>query len=121
MANVYDTADQLAKDLEASEQFQDLKKAYDMLKLDAVAYAMFQQFQDKQVELQQKQATGQEITQEEMAGLQTIGEKMQNMQPINDLLAREQALSTVMDDLNRVIAQPIVALYQANMKKPDAQ
>ncbi|WP_125702874.1 YlbF family regulator [Lacticaseibacillus daqingensis] len=112
MANVYDTANQLAEDLRQSQQYQDLKKAYDMLKLDAVAYALFKQFQDKQMELQQKQMQGQEVTQADVQPLQDLGDKMQNIQPIQDLMAREQSLSILMDDLNKAISQPIVELYQ---------
>ncbi|WP_262314862.1 YlbF family regulator [Lacticaseibacillus parakribbianus] len=112
MANVYDTANQLAADLRQSQQFLDLKKSYDMLKLDAVAYALFKQFQDLQTDLQQKQMQGVEITQEMVQPLQDLGQKMQNIQPIQDLMAKEQALSVMMDDLNQVIAQPIAELYQ---------
>ncbi|MFD1484135.1 YlbF family regulator [Lacticaseibacillus baoqingensis] len=112
MANVYDTASQMAKDLQESQQFKEMKHAFDMLKLDAVAYALFQQFQDKQMTLQQKQMNGQEVTNDEITDLQTLGEKMQNMQPITDLMVKEQALSQMMDELNRTISQPIVDIYQ---------
>ncbi|WP_390406919.1 YlbF family regulator [Lacticaseibacillus jixiensis] len=113
MANVYDTANQLAQDLQQSQQFLDMKKSFEMLKLDAVAYALFQQFQDKQMTLQKKQMNGQEISDDEINDLQTLGGKMQSMDPINDLMAKEQALSQVMDDINRTISQPIADLYQA--------
>ncbi|WP_461212967.1 YlbF family regulator [Lacticaseibacillus sp. GG6-2] len=112
MANVYDTANQLAKDLQDSQQFLEMKHAFDMLKLDAVAYALFQQFQDKQMKLQQKQMNGQEISDDELKDLQTLGEKMQSMQPITDLMVKEQAMSQMMDELNRTISQPIVDIYQ---------
>lgn len=111
-ANVYDTANQLASDLKESQQFKEMQHAFDMLKLDAVAYAMFQQFQQKQMALQQKQMQGQQPTEDEIKDIQTIGEKMQNMQPINDLMVKEQALSQMMDELNRAITQPIVDIYQ---------
>ncbi len=112
MANVYDTANQLAQDLQDSQQFQETKHAFDMLKLDAVAYALFQQFQEKQMTLQKKQMNGQQIGDEEINELQTLSEKMQSMQPITDLMVKEQALSQVMDELNRTISQPIVDMYQ---------
>ena len=38
MANVYDTANQMAADIKTTQEFQDLKKAFDLLKLDTVAY-----------------------------------------------------------------------------------
>lgn len=112
MANVYDTANQLAADLKQSQQFQDLKKSYDMLKLDPVGFALFQQFQSLQMTLQQKQMQGQEISQDDVKPLQDLSEKMQNIDAIKDLMAKEQGLSTVMDDINRIIAQPISEIYQ---------
>lgn len=112
MANIYDTANQMANDLKESQQFKDMKQAFDMLKLDAVAYALFKQFQDKQMELQTKQMNGQEVTEDELKALQTLGDKMQGMEPITALMVKEQALSQMMDELNRTISAPIVAIYQ---------
>lgn len=114
MANIYDTANQMATDLKASQQYQDLKKSYDLLKLDAVGYALFQQFQEKQMGLQQQQMQGQELSNDDLADLQALGEKMQTIDTIKDLLAKEQALSQMMDELNRTIAQPIMEIYQGS-------
>ncbi len=33
-------------------------------------------------------------------------------------MAKEQAMSTVMDDLNRIISTPIAELYQDSTQKP---
>lgn len=117
MANVYDTANQMATDLRESQQYQDLKKAYDMLKLDPVAYALFQKFQSTQQELQQKQMAGTEITAEDVKPLQDLGEKMQTIQPIQSLMVKEQGLSNMMDELNQIIAQPIAELYKQDVKE----
>lgn len=112
MANIYDTANQMAADLKENQQFQEVKQAYDLLKLDAMGWALYQQFQEKQSTLQQQQAAGQEVSQEDMQALQDLGSKMDNIQPIQALLAKEQVLFNMMDELNRVIAQPIIDLYQ---------
>lgn len=119
MANIYDTANQMASDLKASQQFQELKKAYDLLKLDAMGWALFQQFQQKQGELQQKQMAGQEITQDDMKSLQDLSTKMQNIQPIQEVMAKEQQLSNMMDELNKIISQPIIELYGGNQQSAD--
>ena len=121
MANIYDTANQMAQDLKASQQFQEVQKAYDLLKLDAMGWALFQQFQSKQAELQQKQASGQEVTQDDITAIQDLGNKMQNIKPVQDLMAKEQILFNMMDELNRVIAQPIVDLYQTNDQSTPAK
>lgn len=121
MANVYDSANQVAADLKDSQQFKDLKKSYDMLKLDSVGYALFQQFQNLQMTLQQKQMQGQEVTEQDVQPLQDLSTKMQNIEAIKDLMAKEQAMSTVMDDLNRIISAPIAELYQTEGDQPAAK
>ncbi|MFD1392771.1 YlbF family regulator [Lacticaseibacillus jixianensis] len=121
MANVYDSANQVAADLKQSQQFQDLKKSYDMLKLDTMGYALFQQFQNLQMSLQQKQMAGQEVSEQDVQPLQDLSAKMQNIDAIKDLMAKEQAMSTVMDDLNRIISAPIAELYQSADQQSDAK
>jgi cell fate (sporulation/competence/biofilm development) regulator YlbF (YheA/YmcA/DUF963 family) len=113
MANVYDTANQMAADIKTTQEFQDLKKALDLLKLDTVAYGLFQQFQQKQYEMQQKSMQGQDFTDEEVKSLQALGDKMRDIQPIQNLMAKEQGLSQMMDELNKIISQPIIDVYQS--------
>ena len=107
MANVYDTANQMAADIKTTQEFQDLKKAFDLLKLDTVAYGLFQQFQQKQYEMQQ------DFTDEEVKSLQALGDKMRDIQPIQNLMAKEQGLSQMMDEVNKIISQPIIDVYQS--------
>jgi len=113
MANVYDTANQMAADIKTTQEFQDLKKAFDLLKLDTVAYGLLQQFQQKQYEMQQKSMQGQDFTDEEVKSLQALGDKMRDIQPIQNLMAKEQGLSQMMDELNKIISQPIIDVYQS--------
>jgi cell fate (sporulation/competence/biofilm development) regulator YlbF (YheA/YmcA/DUF963 family) len=112
MVNIYDNANDMATALKSTQQYQELKQAFDMLKLDAVAYGLFQQFQTKQVALQQKQATGQELPPEDLQDLQNVGEKMQKISSIQDLIQKEQAMAGLMDELNAIVSQPIADLYR---------
>ncbi|WP_032674634.1 YlbF family regulator, partial [Lacticaseibacillus paracasei] len=82
------------------------------LKLDTVAYGLFQQFQQKQYEMQQKSMQGQDFTDDEVKSLQELGDKMRDIQPIQNLMAKEQGLSQMMDELNKIISQPIIDVYQ---------
>ncbi|MRT18369.1 hypothetical protein F3C99_15695, partial [Vitellibacter sp. q18] len=81
--------------------------------LDTVAYGLFQQFQQKQYEMQQKSMQGQDFTDEEVKSLQALGDKMRDIQPIQNLMAKEQGLSQMMDELNKIISQPIIDVYQS--------
>ncbi len=112
MVNIYDNANEMASALQETQQFKDLKQAFDMLKLDTVAYTLFRQFQDKQMELQQKQAQGIQFAPDDISSLQEIGDKIKDIDVIKTLMTKEQALAQLMDELNNVISNPIAALYK---------
>lgn len=48
MVNIYDTANQMEQDLKQTQQYQELKAAYEALKADEKAYACFKELQDLQ-------------------------------------------------------------------------
>lgn len=112
MVNIYDNANEMASALKETTQYQELKQAFDLLKLDPVGYDLFKQFQNKQMELSQKQATGQDISDDDIHSLQTLGDKIKDIDAIKTLMTKEQALSQLMDELNNTISKPIVELYR---------
>ena len=74
MVNIYDTANQMEQDLKQTQQYQELKAAYEAMKADEKAYACFKELQDLQDQLQQKQMQG-NITEEDVKELQEAGAK----------------------------------------------
>lgn len=112
MVNIYDNANEMATVLKGTTQYLELKQAFDMLKLDSVAYGLFQEFQSKQVALQQMQATGQELPPNDLEDLQNVGQKMQQIPAIQDLMKKEQAMAGLMDEINSIVSQPIAELYR---------
>ena len=94
MANIYDTANQLERELRESEQFQDLKGSFDRLKANEEAYALFKEFQEAQK-------------------AQELSQKIQQDGIVSDLMQKEQAFSLVANDLNRIIMGPVRDLYEA--------
>ncbi len=113
MANIYDTANQLERELRESEQFQDLKGSFDRLKASEEAYALFKEFQELQQSLQQKMMVGEEMTEEEAQKAQELSQKIQQDGIVSDLMQKEQAFSLVANDLNRIIMGPVRDLYEA--------
>ena len=113
MANIYDTANQLERELRESEQFQDLKASFDRLKENQEAYSLFKEFQGLQQALQQKMMAGQEMTEEEAQQAQELSQKIQQDQIVSELMQKEQAFSLVANDLNRIIMGPVRDLYEA--------
>ena len=88
MANIYDTANQLERELRESEQFQDLKGSFDRLKANEEAYALFKEFQELQQSLQQKMMVGEEMTEEEAQKAQELSQKIQQDGIVSDLMQK---------------------------------
>lgn len=111
MANVYDVAYDLEKALRNSEDFQALKNSYDEVNNNPETKELFGKFRDIQVNLQQKQMSGQEVTQEEIEEAQKLFADVQQNETISKLMAAEQRMSTIINDLNKVITKPLEELY----------
>jgi len=111
MANVYDVAYDLEKALRSSEDFQALKKSYDDVNNNPETKELFGKFRDIQVNLQQKQMSGQEVTQEEIEEAQKLFTDVQQNETISKLMAAEQRMSMIINDLDKVITKPLEELY----------
>ena len=111
MVNIYDTANQMEQDLKQTQQYQELKAAYEALKADEISYACFKELQDLQGQLQQKQMQG-NITEEDFKELQEAGAKAKDFETLQTLMLKEQALSMLMDEVSKIIFQPVQELYQ---------
>jgi cell fate (sporulation/competence/biofilm development) regulator YlbF (YheA/YmcA/DUF963 family) len=111
MANVYDVAYDLEKALRNSEDFQALKNSYDEVNNNPETKELFGKFRDIQVNLQQKQMNGQEVTQEEIEDAQKLFADVQQNETISKLMAAEQRMSMIINDLNKVITKPLEELY----------
>lgn len=109
--NIYDTANQLAKELPQTQQFINLQTAYANLKKDVMAFNLFKQFTDLQEKLQKKQMNGEQITEDEMKQIQNLAPKMDKMDAIKQLMASEEALNQLLVEMNQIITEPISALY----------
>lgn len=109
--NIYDTANQLERDLRELPAYKALEKAFDDIQADEAAKAVFEEFRQVQLDLQEKQMTGQDITPEALEKAQEIGQKASANELVKALMAAEQQLSLVFEDINRLITKPIQDLY----------
>lgn len=112
MINIYDTANQMASDLEKTEQVIALKDVFTRLKADTAAYEVFDKVQNLQMELQQKQMTGQEITQEDIDSMKGFTDQFEKFPVINELMETEKKVNDLINELNQVITKPIATIYQ---------
>lgn len=112
MVNVYDTANELERQLRQTPEFQDLKAAFDALKLDQDASNLFGKFQHKQMTAQQKQMQGQQVTQDEMKEIQDLAKEVTAKPAIQHLMEKEQGVDKMIQQLNQIITGPIQDLYK---------
>jgi len=110
--NIYDTANNLEKELRDSEEYITLVAAFGEVKKDESASKMYHDFQEVQMKLQQKQMAGEQITEEEIAEAQNLAQTSGDNEVIKALMESEQRLSTLIEDLNRIIMKPVQDVYQ---------
>lgn len=111
MANIYDSAYDLEKAIRSSDEFQDLKKAYETVMADEIAKKMFDDFRNTQIELQEKQMQGQEITEEEVEKARKVVETVQQHEQISKLMEEEQRLNVLINEVSQIITKPLEELY----------
>ncbi|PKG25431.1 YlbF family regulator [Niallia nealsonii] len=109
--NLHDSAYELEKAIRQSDEYSNLKKMYDAVNADASAKAMFENFRNIQMQLQQKQMTGQEISQEEVEQAQKTVALVQQHEKIAKLMEAEQRMSMAIGELNQIIMKPLEELY----------
>lgn len=112
--NIYDSVNQVASDLPQTEQFMAVQNAFAALKNDAVAFSMYKEFTELQEVLQNAQVQGQKPKEEDIKKLQDMAGKMNNMDAIKNLMAAEQSLNQLLNDINSIIIKPINDVYKLN-------
>ncbi len=111
MVNIYEDLNKLQATLRKTDEFANLQKAVEEVRADEQAKVLFTNFRDIQMKLQQKQVAGEDLTEEEYGYLQKTAQLAQQDVKILAMLEAEMALSTVIEEVNRVITQPIQSLY----------
>jgi len=109
--NLHDSAYELEKAIRQSDEYNNLKKMYDEVNGDPSAKAMFENFRNIQMQLQQKQMMGQEISQEEVEQAQKTVALVQQHEKIAKLMEAEQRMSMAIGELNQIIMKPLEELY----------
>lgn len=111
MSNIYDAAYAMEKAIRSSNEYAELKKHFDTVNADPSSKAMFENFRNLQLNLQQKQMMGQEISPEEIEQAQKTVQLVQQNPKIAQLMEAEQRLSLVIADINKIIMKPLEEVY----------
>ncbi|UKS24355.1 YlbF family regulator [Paenibacillus sp. HWE-109] len=110
--NVHDKAYELANAIKTSTEYQDMKESRAQVDQDSSSKSLLEDFRLRQNELQQQMAGGQMPPQEEMEQLQKLYEQLALNPRINQLFDAERRLSVVLEDVQRIIAEPLQAMLK---------
>ena len=100
MVNIYDNANQMAKDLQETEQFKDLKKSLENLKNKPESLDLYQRMDKLQQKILAAQNSG-----------QPLSEEVRNNDELKDMITKEQALFQMINDVQQAMTKPIGDLY----------
>ncbi|WP_202081356.1 YlbF family regulator [Caldalkalibacillus salinus] len=120
MSNLYDSAHGLSKAIKESEEFQALVTAQEKVNEEDTSKKMLQDFREMQMELQMKQMQGQQLSEEEIQKANSLFETIKLNPTISSLLEAEQRLSVVMEDINKIIAEPLKEIYGDDEEQENA-
>ncbi|MBB5325353.1 cell fate (sporulation/competence/biofilm development) regulator YlbF (YheA/YmcA/DUF963 family) [Anoxybacillus tepidamans] len=110
---LYAIAQQLEQAIRTSDDFQQLKQAYEAVRRDETAYRVFTHFRDLQMRLHEKQLTGAAILPEEVEQAQKAMALAQQNEKLSALMMLEQRMSMVIADINQIAMKPLEELYRS--------
>lgn len=108
--NIYDTANQLERELRSFPAYIEVKEAMEEIRSDETTYALFQEFQTATFDLQQ---LSEEPSEDKIKEVQSLYSKVVENPAIKKLMDNEQQLSLLVEDINQIITKPIQEIYQA--------
>ncbi|MGM9883096.1 MAG: YlbF family regulator [Limosilactobacillus reuteri] len=121
VVNIYDTANELSRQLRETQEYQGLKKAFEALKANSDTFDTFKKFQQAQADAQHKQMTGQQPTDDEIKNIQNLAKEVSGKKVVQDLMNQERQVDSMLQQLNKTITSPIQDLYSEVMPKMPGQ
>ncbi|MCG7338354.1 YlbF/YmcA family competence regulator [Staphylococcus sp. ACRSN] len=109
--NLHDHANQLEQALRESDEYKAIQNAYAKVKENQESKDLFDEFRETQLSFQQKQMQGEEIGEEELQKAQEQAQKIENDSNISELMAAEQNMSQVFQEINQIIVKPLDEIY----------
>lgn len=103
----YNKVNELISAIKDSSEYKDLRTAKAAVDGDAESKKMMDDFRQKQMELQQIQASGQEIPKEKIEQIQGLYSVLLLNSKINDYLNAELQFNKLMNDLFKILGDEI--------------
>ena len=101
--NIYDTMNQLERELRALPEYQAVVSALAAVKADETANALYAKFMDVQMKMQ----TGQALSEDEQKAAQELFASLQDNAVMAELLTKEQDLKKITRDLQDIVFKPL--------------
>lgn len=105
--NIYDTANQLSKEIKESKEYQDFKKLKEEISADLDTKAKVEEFQKIRAEAQILSIQGGEPDKEKLAKLQELYGILMLNEKVKAYFEAEIKFSTVLQDINKIIAETV--------------
>ncbi|MGV3244298.1 YlbF/YmcA family competence regulator [Staphylococcus sp. 11261D007BR] len=109
--NLYDHANKLEQALRESDEYQAIQEAYNKVKSNEASKKLFDEFRETQLNFQQKQMQGEEIAEDELKKAQEQAQEIEKDENISELMAAEQKMSQVFQEINQIIVKPLDEIY----------
>lgn len=109
--NIYDKAHDLAKALKESSEVQEISSAMSLIEADPESKKMLEDFRQRQMEIQQRMMSGDMPSQEEMEKMEKLFDVLSLNLNIRRLFEAERRLSTIIEDVNKIISDSLQHLY----------
>lgn len=116
MINIYDNANEMATALQKTTQYTEWEDAFKAVQNDETSKVLFAQFQNIQMTVQQMMQSQEQPTADQEKEWDAVANQVQKNTLISELMSKEQALNSLLGELNDLVTRPISQAY-ANLKK----
>ena len=117
MINIYDSANQVATDLQKLDEFKALSSAVAAVKNNEESAALFKQMDEMQTKIINSQSEGRDFPKDLEEDYKKLNEKVQKDAQILKLLQAEQSMYKTINDVQKAITKPINDLYDGLRNK----
>lgn len=105
--NVYDTANQLAKELRTSEEYLDYKKIREELDRNQEVKAKIREFEEKRYDVQLEALKGEEQEKTKLEEMQKIYRELMADELARTYFEVELKFNVLLADVNKIIAESV--------------
>lgn len=108
---LFEAAHYFEKVFRESNEYKSLQRVWNELNTDSQAKQIFNQMNNLNSQLQQKQMMGQEIRPQEVEALKNMEAAAQQNVKIKHVLEADYRVNMLLMDLNKIISKPLEELY----------